>query len=254
MNALLGITAKPLCLVLSWLYDLIGSYGIALIILTVIIKLILYPLYKKQILSTAGMSDLGPKMQALQNQYADDREKLNEKMSELYKEEGVNPMAGCLPMFVQMIVIMGLFTLLRYPLTYLNSEEMTFAVHEGFLWIKDLSQPDPWILPILAGVATFASFYLSSKMGVMPGSTGPQQKQSNAMMVVMKYGFPIMIVWLAKTYPAGLAWYWFISQFIQIFYNLRFNQLRRKMKEDKEAKARAKRRKKKATRTEVREV
>ena len=155
-------------------------------------------------------------------------------------------------MVVQMIIIMGLFTLLRYPLTYLSTEEMTFAVHEGFLWINDLSQPDPWILPLLAGVATFISFYLSSQMNAMPGATPGQN--NNAMMLVMKYGFPIMIVWLAKTYPAGLAWYWFISQFIQIFYNIRFAQLRKQMKKEKEEKERAKRRKKKATRTEVRGV
>jgi YidC/Oxa1 family membrane protein insertase len=169
---------------------------------------------------------------------------MNEKISELYKEEGVNPMAGCLPMLIQMVVIMGLFQLLRYPLQYLTSEEMVFAVHESFLWINDLAQPDPWILPILAGVATFISFWMSSNNGSMPGGNN----QSNAMMMVMKYGFPIMIVWLAKTYPAGLAWYWFISQFIQIFYNIRFNQLRKKMREESEEKMKKKKHKKKAVR------
>ena len=113
------------------------------IILTVIVKLCLYPFYKKQILSTAGMSEMGPKLQAIQRQYADDKEMMNQKMTELYKEEGVNPMAGCLPMIIQMIVIMGLFTLLRYPLLTYPSERMTFRVHEGFLWINDLAQPDP---------------------------------------------------------------------------------------------------------------
>ena len=239
-----GILAQPLAYVLTGLYNVIGSYGLALIILTVIIKLLLYPLYKKQILSTAGMTELSGKMQAIQNKYKDDKEKMNEKISELYKEEGVNPMAGCLPMIVQMIVIMGLFQLLRYPLTYLTSEKMVFAIHESFLWINDLAQPDPWILPVLAGIATFISFWLSSQMGSMPGQA---PNQSNAMMNVMKYGFPIMIVWLAKTNPAGLAWYWFISQFIQIFYNIRFAQIRRKLREESEAKM--KKKKKKAARS-----
>ena len=239
-----GILAQPLAYVLTGLYNVIGSYGLALIILTVIIKLLLYPLYKKQILSTAGMTELSGKMQAIQNKYKDDKEKMNEKISELYKEEGVNPMAGCLPMIVQMIVIMGLFQLLRYPLTYLTSEKMVFAIHESFLWINDLAQPDPWILPVLAGIATFISFWLSSQMGSMPGQA---PNQSNAMMNVMKYGFPIMIVWLAKTYPAGLAWYWFISQFIQIFYKIRFAQIRRKLREESEAKM--KKKKKKAARS-----
>ncbi len=232
-----SILATPLALILRGLYDVIGSYGIALIVLTVIIKLALYPVYKKQILSTAVMSELGPKMQAIQRKYANDREEMNRRIQELYKEEGASPMAGCLPMLVQMIVIMGLFTLLRYPLNYLDSEEMYFAVHENFLWIKDLAQPDPWILPILAGVATFISFFMSSQNGSMPGGAGGS---TGAMMIVMRYAFPIMILWLAKTYPAGLAWYWFISQFIQIFYNIRFNQIRKQMKEEKESKKKRK--------------
>ena len=123
-------------------------------------------------------------------------------------------MAGCLPMVIQMIVIMGLFTLLRNPLTYVHSERMYFAIHESFLWINDLSQSDPWILPILAGVATFASFYLGQKYGSM--GISPGQNHSKVMSLIMKYGFPIMITWLAKTYAAGLATYWFLSQFIQI--------------------------------------
>ena len=237
-----AILSAPLAICLKALYNVTGNYGIALIILTVVIKLLLYPLYKKQILSTAGMSELSPKIQAIQRKYADDKETMNKKIQELYQEEKINPMAGCLPMVVQMIVIMGLFNLLRYPLTYLTDKDMVFAVHESFLWITDLAQPDPWILPLLAGVATFISFWMSSKVGAMPGQ---QPGQGAAMTNVMKYGFPIMIIWLAKTYPAGLAWYWFISQFIQIFYNIRFGQLRRKMREESEARMRAKAKKKK---------
>ena len=237
-----AILSAPLAICLKALYNVTNNYGIALILLTVAIKLLLYPLYKKQIMSTAGMSELSPKIQAIQRKYADDRETMNQKIQELYQEEKINPMAGCLPMAVQMIVIMGLFNLLRYPLTYLTDKDMVFAVHENFLWISDLAQPDPWILPLLAGVATFISFWMSSKVGAMPGQ---QPGQGAAMTNVMKYGFPIMIIWLAKTYPAGLAWYWFISQFIQIFYNIRFGQLRKKMREESEAKMRAKAKKKK---------
>jgi len=224
-----GICAQPLGWCMTWLYDLIGNYGITLVVLTLIVKALLYPLYKKQIMSTMGMSDMQPKMQAIQRKYANDKELQNQKIQELYKEEGVNPLAGCLPMIVQMIIIMGLFTLLRNPLNYVASERMYFAIHESFFWINDLAQPDPWILPILSGVATFASFYLSQQYGVMPGQTA---NTGAGMMKVMTYGMPIMIVWLAKTYAAGLATYWFISQFVQIFYNLRFNQLRKKAREE----------------------
>lgn len=222
-----GILAKPLGWLLTQLYSIVGNYGITLVIVTIIVKLVLYPLYKKQILSTAGMSDMQPRMQELQRKYANDKETYNAKVAELYKEEGFNPMGGCLPMIVQMIIIMGLFGLLRNPMTYVSSEQMYFAIHEGFLWIKDLSQPDLWILPLMAGAATFFSFWLQQQTNPTKSPVG-----GNFMMKAMQYFFPIMIVWLARTYPSGLAIYWFISQFIQIFYNLRFNQIRKALKEE----------------------
>lgn len=224
----MGLLAKPLGWLLTLLYDLVGNYGICLIIVTLIVKLALYPVYKKQIFSTAGMMDIQPKMQELQRKYANDKETLNQKMAELYKEEGFNPMGGCLPMIVQMFVIMGLFGLLRNPMLYIADESMYFAIHERFLWIEDLSQPDLWILPIAAGVATFFSFWMNQQTNPNANSA---VANGNIMNVIMKYFFPIMIVWLARTYPSGLAIYWFMSQFIQIFFNLRFNMLRKALKE-----------------------
>ena len=223
------IIATPLGLALKGIYFLVHNYGLSIIIFTVIVKLVMYPLYKKQILSTAGMADITPKMKEIQTRYANNRELMNQKMEQLYKESGVKPMAGCLPMLIQMIIIMGVFALVRNPINYISSETMIFASHESFLWINDLAQPDPWILPILAGVATFASTYMSQRNGMMPG----QATQTGAMNFIMKYGFPIMILFLAKTYPAGLALYWFIGQVIQVFYNLRFAQLREKMRLEK---------------------
>ena len=220
----MGLIAQPLGWLLTQLHNIVGSYGITLVIVTVIVKLALYPLYKKQIMATAGMTDLQPRMQELQRKYANDKETLNLKMQELYKEEGFNPMGGCLPMVVQMIIIMGLFALLRNPMTYISSEEMYFAIHENFLWIRDLSQPDLWVLPLMAGAATFFSTWLSRQ-------TNPNPQNFNAMMKMMMYFFPIMIVWLARSYPSGLAIYWFMSQFIQIFFNLRFNKLRKDIRE-----------------------
>ena len=223
----MGILAKPLAWLLTMLYGFVGNYGITVLILTVIVKLALYPFYKKQILSTAGMADMQPKLQEIQRKYANDKETMNAKIGELYQEEGFNPAGGCLPMIVQMIIIMGLFTLLRNPLAYIQADSsMYFAIHEAFFWIKDLSQPDPWILPILAGVTTFFSFWLNMQTSPQAGAMG-----SNAMSKMMQYFFPIMIVWLARTYPSALAIYWFISQFIQIFFNLRFNHLRKALKE-----------------------
>ena len=233
----MGILAKPLAWLLTLLYGFVGNYGITVVILTVIVKFALYPFYKKQILSTAGMADMQPKLQEIQRKYANDKKTMNAKMTELYQEEGFNPAGGCLPMIVQMIIIMGLFTLLRNPMAYIEADSnMYFAIHENFLWIKDLSQPDNWILPIMAGAATFFSFWLNMQMN--PQSKGAPG--SNAMNRMMQYFFPIMIVWLARTYPSGLAIYWFISQFIQIFFNLRFNQLRKALRDKNKQKKKKK--------------
>lgn len=234
----MGILAKPLGFLLSWLYELIGSYGIALIIVTVIVKLCLYPVYAKSIKSTVKMTEVQPKIQEIQQKYAKDRELMNEKMTELYKEEGVSMYGGCLPMVVQMIVIMGLFALLRNPMAYIDSDSMLFAIHEPFLWIQDLAQPDKWILPIMAAVATFIATLMSQN-----ATAGANAQQTKMMNSIMKYFFPIMILWMARSYPAGLAIYWFGSQLIQIFYNMRFAKMR---KESAEKRAKASKKKARA--------
>ena len=233
MEFILSLIARPLALLLQLLYSLIGNYGISLIVLTTVIKLALYLSYEAQQLSTMGMQDLQPKMREIQSRYANDRQLMNQKMQELYQQEGVSPTAGCLPMIVQMIIIMGLFTLLRNPVMFMSSEKMVFAIHESFLWIEDLAQPDPWILPILAGLATFGSFLFTQTSSQQGGMNDIMQK-------LMKYVFPIMIMWLAKSYPAGLALYWFMSQFLQIFFNIRFNMLKKQKEAEKENKGKRK--------------
>ena len=231
----MGIIAKPIGYLLALIYKLVGNYGISLIILTVIVKLVLYPLYAKQIKSTANMSDMSEKAKEIQNRYANDKEKMNEEMQKLYAETGFNPMSGCLPMLIQFPIIMGLFALLRNPMKYMpNDPTLMFANHESFLWIKDLAQPDLWILPIAAGLATFFAFSMNSAMNMQqPGANPGQQKAMNA---IMKYFFPLSILWLARSYPAGLAIYWAGGQFMQIFFNLRINKIKDQMNAEKEKK------------------
>ncbi|MGI6736836.1 MAG: YidC/Oxa1 family membrane protein insertase [Anaerovoracaceae bacterium] len=228
MNTIIGVIAKPLGYLLYFLFNISGSYGVAIIILTVIVKACLYPLYVKQIVSTAGMSKIQPKMAALQKQYANDKETLNIKMAELYKEEHFNPMAGCLPMIIQLPIIFGLFALLRNPLNYIASDNMLFAIHESFLWIPDLSQPDKWILPIAAGIATFFSYSMTEQMTASMGN----QAGTGGMMKMMKYVFPVMIVLMGRTFPSGLTIYWCLGQIIQVFINMRTNKLRRRILEE----------------------
>ena len=138
-------------------------------------------------------------------------------------------------MLIQFPIIMGLFALLRNPMKYMPDDPtLMFANHESFLWIKDLAQPDLIILPIAAGLATFFAFSMNSAMTMQqPGANPGQQKAMNA---IMKYFFPLSILWLARSYPAGLAIYWAGGQFMQIFFNLRINKIREEMKVEKEKK------------------
>ena len=236
----MGFVAKPIGYLLALIYKLVGNYGISLIILTVIVKLVLYPLYAKQIKSTANMSDMSEKSKEIQRRYANDKEKMNEEMQKLYAESGFNPMSGCLPMLIQFPIIMGLFALLRNPMKYMPDDpSLMFANHESFLWIKDLAQPDLWILPIAAGLATFFAFSMNSAMQMQqPGANPGQQKAMNA---IMKYFFPLSILWLARSYPAGLAIYWAGGQFMQIFFNLRINKIKDQMNAEREQKKLAER-------------
>lgn len=227
MYTILGIIAKPMGWLLGLLYGFVQDYGITIIIFTVIVKVCIYPLYIKQTKSMAKMQDVQPKMQALQRKYANDKETLNIKMSELYKEEKFNPMGGCLPMLIQMPIIMGLFALLRNPMMYISKDSMIFAFHESFLWIEDLSQPDPWILPIVAGVATFISFTMNKALN-------ESNQQTAGMMKMMQFVFPVMILWMAKSFPSGLALYWAVSQIVQIFLNIHLSTIRKKMKRERE--------------------
>ena len=229
------LLASPLGYLLTWLYDFIGSYGIAVLVLTVIIKLALYPVYAKQIKATMNMSKMQPKINEIQQKYAKDKQLMNEKMAELYKEEGGSMYGGCLPMIVQMLVIMGVFSLFRNPMNYIGSDQMLFAVHESFLWIQDLAQPDKWILPIISGVATFIAYYFSQT--TQAGANADQMQVMNKM---MKYIFPVMILLMARSYPAGLALYCSGSQIMQIFYNIRFARMKKKALEEEKHKKKKK--------------
>lgn len=208
----MGILATPLSYLLTWMYDFIGNYGITLLVFTAIIKVVMYPLYAKQIKSTIKMSRMQPKIREIQQKYAKDQNMMNQKIAELYKEEGGSMYGGCLPMIIQMIIIMGLFSLLRNPMNYIESDSMLFAIHESFLWIPDLAQPDPWVLPIIAGAATFLSSFLS-QTNTAGATSAEQMKMMN---IIMRYLFPVMILLLARSYPAGLAIYWAFNQIIQL--------------------------------------
>ena len=224
---MMGFIAKPLGMLLNLIYGYVGSYGIAIIIFTIVVKCCLYPLYAKQIKSTARMADIQPKVQAIQNKYKDDKETMNTKLMELYEKEDYHPMNGCLPMLIQMPIIFALFTLLRNPILYMgNSTDILLAVHDSFLWIKDLSQPDLWILPLAAGISTIISFSQTQAQ-----SAGTEAGNAPSMKI-MKYIFPVMIVYMGRSFPAGLAIYWFFNTLIQILFNFRLNKVRKEVRKE----------------------
>jgi YidC/Oxa1 family membrane protein insertase len=225
MDAFLPIwnpsVVEPLSSFLRYLADLTASAGLAIILMTLIIKTLLLPLSYMQTKSMKAMQAIQPEIAALRKKIKD-REKLTQETMRLYKERGVNPAAGCLPMVPTMVVLFGLYWALQ-NLSSSNSEGVCAPpcapeFQDPFLWVSRLSQPDtllliaglplPGILPILMA----ATQYISSKMMAMP-SADPQQAMMNRMMVIM---MPAMMLFWGVTFPAGLVLYWLISNIFEI--------------------------------------
>ncbi|MDR0875110.1 MAG: YidC/Oxa1 family membrane protein insertase [Clostridiales Family XIII bacterium] len=228
-----SFVATPLGHLLNLINGFCGDYGIAIIIFTLIVRGCLFPLYASQIKGQMKMADIQPKMQAIQKKYAGNREELGRKMQELYKEEKYNPMSGCLPLVIQMPILMGLFYLLRNPGMYVDKTSLIIASHESFLWIPDLSQPDSWILPIITGITTFASMSMTGMMGTgMPtaGAAGSPDMgaQMQPMMKVMRVFMPVFIVVMARSMPSGLAVYWFIGNLFTVIQTWLLKNMRKK--------------------------
>jgi YidC/Oxa1 family membrane protein insertase len=219
------IVAVPLGYLMNGIYNIVGNYGISIIIMTVIIRLIILPLYSMQLKSNEQMQAVQPKVKEIQTKYKDNPEKMNEKLQELYTENKIRPAMGCLPLLIQLPIIWGLFGLLRNPMNYISNSDMVLAVHEPFLWIHDLSQPDLWALPIIAGVATYISMKIT-------GTSSQTDNPANASMKVMQYFMPVMIVWMGRTLPAGLCMYWIMSYIFQIV-QTKVIHMRKKYRENK---------------------
>jgi YidC/Oxa1 family membrane protein insertase len=212
----LYIIAAPLFWLLKWIHSLIGNWGWAIIVLTIIIKLIFYPLNAKAGRSMAQMKVLTPKMEKLKQLYGDDRQKLNQAMMELYKTEKINPLGGCLPILVQIPVFIALYWVL------LASIELRHAPWLG--WIQDLSAPDPYfILPVIYAV----SMLVQTKLNPQPAD--PVQAKVMLMM-------PIMFSVFFLFFPAGLVLYWVCQNLLSILQQWHINRTL-----EREAKAKARR-------------
>ncbi|HEU4623539.1 MAG TPA: membrane protein insertase YidC [Steroidobacteraceae bacterium] len=193
----LTLLAKPLFIVLSWVHNLLGNWGWAIVIVTFLLKLLFYPLSETSGRSMAKMKLLSPRIKALQETYKDDREKLGRAMMDLYKREKVNPVAGCLPMLIQIPVFLAFYWVL------LESVEMRQAPFVG--WINDLSSRDPFfVLPAIMAAAMFAQYKLQGT----PGADPVQQKVFMFMPFVMSFMFAF--------FPAGLVLYWVTNTLLSI--------------------------------------
>lgn len=200
------------------------SYALAIIMISVILKLVLYPLTVKQLKSTQGIQEIQPKMTYLQNKYKNDKEKLNQEVMKLYTEYNINPMAGCLPLLIQMPIIFGLFSALR-------AYQFTPLEHATFFWVPNLNNPDPvFILPVLVGLSMFAQQKIT-----MP-SSGPGA--DNPTMKMMLYIMPVMIGFMSIQFPSGLCVYWITFSILGAIQQLFLNKKRKKelaIKAEKEA-------------------
>lgn len=187
------------------------SYGISIIVLTVLIKLVLLPFSFQQFRSMKKLQEITPIQKKLQEKYKNNKEKLNQELMKLYEENKINPMGGCLPLLIQLPFIIALFRLLQ---------QFNFG-QAGFLWIPDLGKPDPmYILPVLAGITT----YLSSMVATPPNPDNP----NNSMNIVMA----IFIAWMAVNFASGLALYWVVSNIVQLLQQLLLMRTQAPVKED----------------------
>jgi YidC/Oxa1 family membrane protein insertase len=179
--------------VLNFFNKIIPNYGVSIIILTILINILIYPLKKKSLSAMEDMKVLQPKLQELKEKYKDDKARIQQETMKLYKENGVNPLGGCFPMLLQIPIFIGLFRMLQSSIELRGAE---------FIYIKDLSAADPYyILPIIMGITMF----IQQKM-----TPAPPEQQKTMMFL------PIIFTFLFKSMPAGLILYWTAFNIISI--------------------------------------
>ncbi|ADV46554.1 membrane protein insertase, YidC/Oxa1 family [Nitratifractor salsuginis DSM 16511] len=189
--------AKPFFRIMLAIYNFVGNWGWAIVLFTLLVKLVLFPLSYKGLLSMQKLKDLAPKMKEIKEKYKSDPAKMNQQMMALYKKHGANPMGGCLPMLLQIPVFFALYRVL------LNADELQGA--PWILWIHDLSRQDPYfILPILMGVTMFIQQHITPNT-----MTDPMQQK------IFKW-FPVIMTFFFLTFPAGLVLYWLTNNILSI--------------------------------------
>ncbi len=212
--------------VLRIIYDVVQNYGWSIIVFTILVKVLLLPLTIKQTKSTKAMQDIQPKLQEIQEKYKNKPEKQPQEIMKLYQEAKINPLAGCLPLLIQMPIIIGLFSVLRDPVAYgVFQNEAAFKLADtGFLWLQSLTATHNIEMGILSGV----SAYVMQKVMTPPD-------QAEGPMKTMTYVMAAMSFYWGYTFTAGLALYWTVSNLFSIAqYYLVMNPLKAKLANSKE--------------------
>ena len=205
---ILGVLAKPMLSFLKWSNSILGNWGLAILLLTLVVKLIMFPLTHKSYVSMQRMKDLKPKMDRLKEKYKEDREEFNRQVMDLYKREKVNPLGGCLPMLLQMPVYIALYRALWGAVELYNAPFIPG-------WINDLSRPEPGtvkILPLILGIMMFAQQKLTP------------QAMDNEQQKMMMWMMPIMMVVFMWFLPAGLVLYIMASTFLGVAQQVAYNK------------------------------
>lgn len=202
---LITFFAKPVFLLLDWLYSLLGNWGWAIIGVTLVVRIILFPLSYKGVMSMQKLKDLTPKMKEIQEQYKGDPQKMQAQLMQLYKKHGANPLGGCLPLILQIPVFFAIYRVLYNAVELKNSE--------WIFWIHDLSVMDPYfILPILMGISMYIQQILT------PNTLDPMQARIFKLLPVI---FTIFLI----TFPAGLVLYWTVNNIFAIFMQITINKI-----------------------------
>lgn len=185
-----------------------ASYGITIIIFTVLIKILLLPLNIMQTKSTIKMQAVQPKLLEIQKKYKNDPQKLQEAQVKLYKEEGANPLSGCLPLLIQMPILIAVYQVFQVKDIFAGSNAAA-----QFLWIPNIALKDPYyILPVLSGLSTYVSTLM-----LTPKNKDSKDKNNNPMASnTTNLMMSIFFVFISWSLPAGLVWYWVITNVIQL--------------------------------------
>lgn len=199
-----GILAKPLLWLLSFFQKFVGNWGIAIICLTILIKVVFWPLTRKSYKSMEQMKKIAPLMEDIKKKYGNNREELSKQMMQLYRTYNINPMSGCLPILVQLPVFIALYNALLNSENLRHAEFITYLPFTDILWLADLSVKDPlYITPLVMGATMFLQQWLSPAVG------DPTQRK---VMMLM----PVIFTFMFLNFPSGLVVYWLSNNIISI--------------------------------------